>query len=96
MAHFLITYDLHNRRQYADLYRLMAAWSATKLTESNWLANLNGTAEQVRNIVASKLDNDDTVAVLELKQGSDWATLRVKPAASAWLSSHITPRQKAA
>ena len=96
MAQFLITYDLHNRRQYGELYKLMAAWNATKLTESNWLASLNGTAEQVRDIVASKLDNDDTVAVLELKHGSYWATLRVSPAANAWLSAYMLPAKKAA
>lgn len=96
MASFLITYDLHNRRNYADLYRLMAGWNAVKLTESNWLANLNGTASEVRDIVASTLDNDDTVAVLELKQASGWATLRVPPAANAWLSANMSPAHKAA
>jgi len=93
---YLITYDLHKRRNYAPLYTLMASWNAVRLTESLWLANLIGPAETVRNIVAGTLDNDDTVAVLEVKQGTDWATLRVSAAANAFLSAYITPRQKAA
>lgn len=96
MAQFLITYDLHNHRVYTKLYQLMAGWSAVRLTESNWLANLAGPAEAIRGIVASTLDNDDTVAVLELKLGSDWATLRVKPAANAWLSANMAPSKMAA
>jgi hypothetical protein len=96
MASFLITYDLHNRRNYAELYRLLASWGAVKLTESNWLANLNGTASQVRDVVAATLDSDDTIAVLELKQASGWATLRVPPAANTWLSANMLPAQKAA
>jgi hypothetical protein len=96
MAQFLITYDLHNRRRYTELYQLLASWDAVRLTESNWLANLKGPAPVIRDIVAGTLDNDDTVAILELEHGSDWATLRVQPAAEAWLSHNITPAQKAA
>jgi len=93
---YLITYDLHKRRDYAALYRLMASWRATRLTESLWLASLVGPAATIRNIVAANLDHDDTVAVLEVKHGSDWATLRVSPAANAALSTYIAPGQLAA
>lgn len=93
---YLITYDLHKRRNYAPLYTLMASWKAVRLTESLWLANLVGPAAAVRDIVARTLDNDDTVAVLQLQHGTDWATLRVNPAASGFLSAYVTPHQIAA
>lgn len=93
---YLITYDLHNRRNYLPLYQLMASWNATRLTESLWLANLKGPAADIRDIVASTLDNDDTVAVIQIQHGSDWATIRVKPAASTWLSNYVAPKQIAA
>ena len=93
---YLITYDLHNRRDYQSLYRLLASWQAVRLTESLWMANLRGSAEVVRDIVLAQLDHDDTVAVVQLQQGSDWATVRVKPAACAWLSANVTPAKKAA
>lgn len=74
----------------------MASWKAVKLTESIWMANLLGPADAVRKFVANAVDNDDSVAVLQLQQGADWATLRVSPAASAWLSRNVTPSQMAA
>lgn len=96
MAQYVLNYDLHKRRDYSGLYRLLAGWSAVRLTESLWLANLNGPAEVIRDIMLAQLDSDDTVAVVELKHGADWATVRVAPAASAWLSANVTPAQKAA
>lgn len=96
MAQFLITYDNHAPRNYDALYRLMASWKAVKLAESVWLANLVGPAEVVRNVVQRTLQLNDTVAVIEIKQGSDWATNKVSPTAAAWLSAYVTPAKKAA
>ena len=48
---YLISYDLHKRRKYDELYRLMATWKAVRLTESQWLANLRGPATAVRGCV---------------------------------------------
>lgn len=96
MARFLITYDNHPPRDYSALYRLLASWKAVRLAESVWLANLNGDAGTVRDVVSRTLDNSDTLAVLELKQGSAWATRNVNAAANAWLSAYILPSQQAA
>lgn len=96
MASYLITYDNHPPRNYTALYQLMAQWKAIRLAESVWLVNLVGPAELVREIVAGKLQRDDTVAVLELKASSDWATLNVSAAANSWLSAYITPSKYAA
>ena len=93
---FFVTYDLHNRRDYGSLYQLLASWKAVRLTQSDWLVNLNGTSEVVRDVVLGHLDSDDTVAVVEIPKGADWATMRVSAAANAFLSSNITPSQKAA
>jgi len=93
---YLITYDAHKHRQYDGLYRLLASWKAVRLTDSLWLAILTGPAPAIRNIVAGTLDNDDSVAVVEVQQGSDWATLRVNPAADAFLSAYVRPAQMAA
>jgi hypothetical protein len=93
---YLITYDLHRTRNYQRLYTLMANWNAVRLTESLWMANLKGPADAIRTFVAAAVDNDDTVAVIQLTPGADWATLRVKPAASQWLSTHVTAARQAA
>lgn len=93
---YLITYDLHNRRDYRPLYALMAQWKAVRLTESLWLGNLQGPAAEVRDTVLAWLDSDDTVAVVQLQPGSDWATMRANPAANSLLSSCVTRSQLAA
>lgn len=96
MAQFLITYDNKRPRNYDALYRLMAQWKAVRLAESVWLANLVGPAVAVRNVVQRTMQRDDLIAVLELKHGSDWATVNVSTAANAWLAGNVTPAQKAA
>ena len=93
-AQFLITYDNHSPRSYDSLYALWLNGKAERLAESVWLANLKGPASEVRKFVISTLQNDDTVAVLELKPGSDWATANVSAAANTWLSAYIAQRKK--
>ena len=96
MAQFLITYDNKRPRNYDGLYQLMAAWNAVRLAESVWLANLFVPADKVRAFVIGTMQRDDLVAVIELKPGSDWATLNASATANAWLSGNVTPSQKAA
>jgi hypothetical protein len=97
MAQFLISYDTHGKpRNYQKLYQLMATWKAVRLTDSLWLANLVGPANVIRDHVVWALDNNDTVAVVQLQQGADWATARVGAAATTWLSAYIRPAQRAA
>jgi hypothetical protein len=96
MSRYLITYDEHKHHNYDALYRLMASWHAVHLANSVWLADLNGTATAVRDVVARTLHSADTIAVIELKQGSGWATRHVASAANTWLSANITPSQQAA
>lgn len=97
MAQFLITYDNHPPRNYQALYRLMASWKAVRLAESVWLANLRGPAPIVRDMVMRTLQLNDSVAVIELKHGSDWAvSTPISATAKAWLSAYVTPSQAAA
>lgn len=96
MAQYLITYDNKPPRNYAALYQLMASWGAVRLADSVWLANLQGPAPVIRDIVMGKLQFNDLVAVVELKHGADWATVNTSPAATAWLSNNVLPRQIAA
>lgn len=96
MAKFLITYDNRSPRDYDGLYRLLASWRAVMLAESVYLVSLNSNTAEVRRIVSRTLGTDDLVAVLELKPGSDWATLNASSAANTWLSDHVQPAHKAA
>lgn len=96
MPAYLISYDNRAPRNYQRLYQLMGAFKAVRLNESNWMANLPGPAYVIRDLVSGTLESNDVVAVVEVKPGSDWATVNVGLAANAWLSANVRPREKAA
>jgi hypothetical protein len=87
MALFLISYDLRRQRNYQPLYDCLNNWKAARLLESLWLAELVGPADTVRDILTGLIDDDDAVAVIELKAPFNWATMRTQPTGTAWLKS---------
>lgn len=91
MAKYLITYDNHAPRDYSGVYDLMQLWNAERLTESLWLVELLGPAPVIRDLVKGSMQWNDTVEVIELQPGTDWATSFVRPSAADWLSKNVTP-----
>jgi hypothetical protein len=91
MALYVISYDLHRVRVYTPLIAALRAAGAIEALESFWLANLAQTAIEARDAVRSWLDADDSVVVLELKEGSDWATYLPRPPTVGWLQRHVSP-----
>jgi len=89
MAIFTVSYDLHQSRDYKKLHEGLRENHAVKLLESLWLVDLSNTASQVRDWLQSLIDDDDSVAVLELKPGSGWATLRAKKEGTDWLKDKL-------
>jgi hypothetical protein len=87
MALFIISYDLRRQRNYQPLYDCLNNWKAARLLESFWLAELVGPADTVRDILTGLIDDDDAVAVIELKAPFNWATMRTQPIGTAWLKS---------
>ena len=89
MAHYIASYDLHNQRHYQPVWDALESMGATRLLESLWVLTSNQTAEQIRITIQNAADSDDSVAVIELKPGSWWATIRVRPAGLQWLKQNI-------
>lgn len=89
MAHFIISYDLHNQRTYQPVWNLLEKWGAVRLLESLWVVTLGNTAAEVRDALNQVIDNDDSVALVELKTGSGWATMRARQPGIAWLKRNI-------
>jgi CRISPR/Cas system-associated endoribonuclease Cas2 len=89
MAHFIISYDLHHQRHYQPVWDKLESWGAVRLLESLWVATLNNTAAQVRDALKAVADNDDSVAVIELKGGSGWATSNARKSGVDWLKANI-------
>ncbi len=89
MSLYLISYDLHRKRDYPKLYEALEYWHSTRLLESVWLAELAGPASAIRDILQGYIDGDDSLAVIELGPRIEWATILVEPAGGDWLLRHI-------
>ena len=89
MAHFIISYDLHNTRNYQPVWDRLASWGAIRLLESLWVVSLDNTAGDLRESLKEVVDEDDSVAVIELKPGSGWSTWRAKKPGVDWLKANI-------
>lgn len=83
----LITYDLKKVKNYPKLYECLHAWKAQRLLESVWIAQLVGPCEAVRQALMYFIDGDDAIAVVELKPGLDWATMRCQQGGVAMLTA---------
>jgi hypothetical protein len=88
MPMYLISYDLRKVRNYEPLWKALRDWNSARLLESVWLADLAGPAQTVRDLLASFIDGDDGIAVIELKPNFDWGTLRCQTAGTQWLRNH--------
>ena len=61
MPLFVVTYDVRAKNHdYNALYALLNSWSAAHLQDSVWLADMNGTAAQVRDAMMASMHKDDT------------------------------------
>ena len=89
MAHYIITYDLHNQRTYPPVWSLLESWGAVRLLESVWVATTSSSTVQVRDALQGVIDKDDSIAVVELKTGSDWACVRAKDDGVNWLRKNL-------
>lgn len=91
MPAYLISYDLRKVRNYDALVKSLRQWSCVSPLKSVWLGQLRGPASTIRDVLRQHMDGDDGLLIVELKQGSDWATYRVNEAASGWLQRNVAP-----
>lgn len=89
MPHYVVSYDLHNVRAYKPVWDTLESWGAAKLLESLWLVTLNSSAGEIREALKQVIDGDDSVAVIELKTGSEWSAWKAKKPGTDWLTSNI-------
>jgi hypothetical protein len=67
MAKILISYDLRiPGRNYQPLYGRLAEWSAIRVLESVWVANVNANVAEVRNDLQRFIDGNDGLLVVAL------------------------------
>lgn len=90
---YLVICDPDPAQDYADFRRLMAGWGGVQLTPASWLAIFNRDPSDIREMVRRTLRSTDTIVVIELKRGSQWATANVAEAVNASLAANISPSE---
>ena len=92
MPLFVLTYDVRaTHHDYSNLYALLNSWRAGHLQNSVWLADMNGTAEAVRDAMRTHMHKDDTVSVIQLPApgNANWAAINCRPEGITWLKAHF-------
>lgn len=89
MGLYIASYDLHNQRTHQSVWDTLGSWEAVRLLESVWLVKSALTASEIRDALQAAADSDDSVAVIELKASSYWATTRARTPGVEWLKRHI-------
>lgn len=76
MAVFIVSYDLRQPgRNYQPLYDRLNGWGAVSGLESVWFINADTTAENLRNDLLTRLDQNDGLFVGKLSGEAAWHNL---------------------
>lgn len=89
MALFVVSYDLHKIRNYEPLHAGLQRGGAVRILESLWLWQVNDTAQGVRDALMNLVDQDDALAVIEIKPKSDWASRNALQPGVQWLKTNV-------
>jgi len=89
MNFYLISYDLHHARHYQPVWNMLESWGAVRLLESLWLVSRSERVGVLREALQNVVDSDDSIAVVELKPGSEWATFNARKPGTDWLTGNI-------
>lgn len=77
MKLYQINYDLRKKRDYSSLIKKIKEYGTyAKPLESCWLIATNQSASQIRNNLASVMDEDDGLLVTRLQNEAAWRNLK--------------------
>lgn len=92
MTVFQIDYDLNSASgDYEDLYdAIEGLGDALHILESTWLVESEKDASEVRDILKSEIDSDDTLFIAKIESGGyDLAWVGIEPDAKGWLDERL-------
>ncbi|MCC5853706.1 MAG: hypothetical protein JJU30_12765 [Alkalimonas sp.] len=88
MKVYQINYDLRNQRNYQDLIiKIKSYGNWAKPLESCWLIVTEQSATQIRDTLASVMDNDDGLLVTRLQSEAAWRHLGSN--LNSWLKEQL-------
>jgi len=90
MALYLVTYDLRAPgRSYDLVYEQLRNWKAVRIAESVWLAELNGPAATIRDILQGLVDTNDRIFVIQQFTNAQWGAFNGIGEGVAWIQNRI-------
>ena len=90
MATFLVTYDLHNKRDYPRLIEAIEKLTdSAKLLESVWLVVSEKNPIELKEHLLKFMDADDSIAVLPVPKGYGYATTRCLKQGRDWIVRNL-------
>jgi CRISPR/Cas system-associated endoribonuclease Cas2 len=89
MAYYVVSYDQHYNRDYTPVWGALKTWGAQRILESLWLMQTDAMAGQIRDSLRAITKDEDSLVVIELKQGSLWGSFNAQEAGVNWLVNHI-------
>jgi hypothetical protein len=89
MARYIVGYDLHYDRNYQPIWDLLKGWGGTRLVEALWVVTSNLSAQQISQALYDATGRHDSVAVVELQPGSNWATVGIPAQGNEWLRKNV-------
>lgn len=89
MPLYVVSYDLHKQRNYQPLWDGLRQAGGKKLLESFWVLDVTNNAVEIRDWLSDLVDADDSIAVIELKNGSDWAYRNAMTEGVEWLKQYL-------
>ena len=88
MKVYQISYDLRKQRDYESLYERIKSYGKwCHPLESTWVIATAQTASNIRDYLASVMDNDDGLLVTRLQGEAAWRNLGDK--VSRWLQNEL-------
>ena len=88
MSVYQINYDLRKQKDYSSLIeRIQSYGTWCHPLESVWIIVTNQTAAQVRDYLATVMDNDDGILVTRLQGEAAWYGLSNE--VSQWIQSNL-------
>jgi len=89
MAIYNVSYDLHapgrNYQVLIDEIKNLGSWAHP--TESMWLIDSNLPLTQIRDILQSKIDRNDTLLVTICDKGAAWHN--ISPEVAVWIKARL-------
>lgn len=89
MYRYIISYDQHGDKDYTPIWTLLRSWGAVRLLESVWLVSSTQQPGALREAIRQYTRNEESVAVIALQEGAEWATYNCQDEGVRWLQRSL-------